>query len=190
MTVLSGENGKMKELIENNLDKIFSYSLFITGDREKALNLMQDTIVTVLTKKHLYNEESHFRSWIFRILKNNYINKVRKENLRKEINFSDAAPESNDEPIFLPKDRNGDYLSDPLLKKRISDVISSLAPEYREVIVLVEIDQLSYEEASEVLEIPVGTVMSRLFRGRSHLRKLLRKEAGELRIVTKKVKNA
>lgn len=180
----------MKELIENNLDKIFSYSIFITGDREKALDLMQDTIVTALSKKHLYNEESHFRSWIFRVLKNNYLNKIKKDSIRKEINFSDAAPDTTEEPVFLSKNKDNTYLSDPILKKKISDVIASLTPEYRDVIVLVEIDQLSYEETAEVLEIPVGTVMSRLYRGRSQLRKMLKKEAGELRIVTKKVKNA
>jgi RNA polymerase sigma-70 factor (ECF subfamily) len=180
----------MKELIENNLDRIFNYSLFITGDREKALDLMQDTIVTVLTKKHLYKEESHFKSWIFRVLKNNYLNILKKENIRREINFSDATPENSEEPVFLSKDKNNNYLSDPILKKKISDVIASLSPEYRDVIVLVEIDQLSYEETAEVLEIPIGTVMSRLYRGRSHLKKMLKKEAGELRIVTKKVKNA
>ena len=180
----------MKELIENNIDKIFSYSLFITGDREKALDLMQDTIVTVLTKQHLYNEESHFRSWIFRVLKNTYLNNIKKESIRKEINFSDTAPDSQEEPVFLSRNKNENYTSDPILKKKISDVISSLPYEYREVIVLVEIDQLSYEETAQVLQIPVGTVMSRLYRGRSHLRKMLKKEAGELRIVTKKVKNA
>jgi RNA polymerase sigma-70 factor (ECF subfamily) len=182
--------GEMKELIENNLDKIFNYSLFITGDREKALDLMQDTIITVLTKQDLYNEESHFRSWIFRILKNNYLNIIKKEQIRKEINFSDAAPDSKDEPVFLSKDKGKSYISDPILKNRISEVIASLPLEYREVVVFVEIDQLSYEEVAQILDIPVGTVMSRLHRGRSQLRKMLKKEAGELRIVPKKVKNA
>jgi len=180
----------MKKLIENNLDKIFGYSLFITSDREKALDLMQETIVTALTKQHLYKEESHFRSWIFRILKNNHLNNIKKENIRKEINFSDAAPESNEEPLFLNKNKNGTYISDPILKRKISEVISSLSQEYRDVIVFIEIDQLSYEETAQVLGIPLGTVMSRLHRGRSILRKMLRNEANELRIVTKKVKNA
>ena len=180
----------MKRLIEDNLDKIFGYSLFITGDREKALDLMQETIVTALTRQHLYKEESHFRSWIFRILKNNHLNNIKKENIRKEINFSDAAPESTEEPLFLSKNGKGSYISDPILKEKISKVISSIPEEYREVIVFVEIDQLSYEETAQALEIPVGTVMSRLHRGRSLLRKMLRNEATELRIVTKKVKNA
>lgn len=182
--------GEMKELIENNLDKIFGYALFITGNREKALDLMQDTVITVLTKQNLYKEESHFRSWIFRILKNNYLNIIKKEQVRKEINFSDASPDSNDEPVYLLKDKGKCYISDPILKSRISEVIASLALEYREVVVLVEIDQLSYEEAAKVLDVPVGTVMSRLHRGRLQLRKMLKKEAGELRIITKKVKNA
>lgn len=179
----------MENLLKSNLDTIFSYSLFITGNREKALDLMQDTIVTVLNKKHLYNEEAHFKSWIFRILKNNYLNQIKKDNVRKEVFLGDFSNDGDDSPIFINENNgNLDELSDPILRDKINSVISSIPMDYREVVIFVEIDGMSYEETAKELNIPVGTVMSRLHRGRSYLRKVLRKEAGELRIISEKVK--
>lgn len=182
----------MEELLKSNLDKIFSYSLFITGNRDRALDLMQDTIVTVLNKKHLYKEESHFRSWIFRILKNNYLNQLKKEGVKKEIFLGDLANDGDSSSVFI-NESNGkiEELNDPILRERINSVIASIPMDYREVVIFIEMDGMSYEEAAKELGIPVGTVMSRLHRGRSYLRKMLRKEAGELRIITEKVrKNA
>ena len=75
---------KLKKLIKENLDTIFAYSKFITGNREDAMDLMQDTIVIVLKKSHLYKEQDSFKSWIFRILKNNYLNTIKKKSIQKE----------------------------------------------------------------------------------------------------------
>ena len=177
----------MEELLKANLDKIFNYALFITGNRDKALDLMQDTIVTVLSKKHLYREEEHFRSWIFRILKNNYINKVKHDAVTGEISYSDLAKDDDSGIIDFPDTRiSPEELSDPILKERIREVFETMPAEYREVIVMIHIDGLSYEETAQTLSIPVGTVMSRLHRGRNFLKKVLGKEAEELNIVTKK----
>ncbi|HDT11165.1 MAG TPA: RNA polymerase sigma factor [bacterium] len=179
----------MEELIKNNLDTIFSYSIFITGNREKALDLMQETILTVLKKKHLYQERSHFRSWIFRVLKNNYINMIKKDNIRNETSLSDLSKEGEETPVYINVDESGmESLHDPILKTKINKIFYSMPIEYKEVVTLVELDELSYEDVSQALEIPLGTVMSRLHRGRAYLRKMLRKEAGELRIVSKKDK--
>ncbi len=176
----------MEELLKNNLDKIFNYALFITGNREKALDLMQDTIVTVLAKKHLYKEEDHFKSWIFRILKNNYINKIKHDSILNEISFSEL--QNDDSPVIdFPAPRvSPDETSDPILKNRIREVFENMQPEYREVIELVLIEEYSYEDAAKCLSIPVGTVMSRLHRGRNFLKKALGREAEELQITTRK----
>lgn len=182
----------MEELLKSNIDKIFSYSLFITGNRDRALDLMQDTILTVLNKKHLYKEESHFKSWIFRVLKNNYLNQLKKEGVKKEVYLSDLANDGDSSSVFI-NESNGkiEELNDPILREKINSVISSIPMDYREVVIFIELDGMSYEETAKELNIPVGTVMSRLHRGRSYLRKMLRKEAGELRIISEKVrKNA
>ncbi len=182
-----GEEAKLEELIKENLDVIFSYSLFITGNREKALDLMQDTIITVLRKKHLYKEQTYFKSWIFKVLKNNFINTLKKESIRNEINLTDISNEGEETPVFLNRDNAGiEYLNDPILRSKIYEVFSDMPQEYKDVVTLVEISEMSYEEVSQALDIPLGTVMSRLHRGRMYLRKMLRKEAGELKIISKK----
>jgi RNA polymerase sigma-70 factor, ECF subfamily len=179
----------MEQLIKDNLDTIFSYSLFITGNREKALDLMQDTIVTVLRKKHLYREESHFKSWIFRVLKNNYINAIKKENIRNETSLSDISKDGEETPVFINFDNTGvESLSDPFLRSKVTAIFASMPEEYKDVVTLIEVEDFTYEEVSQALGIPIGTVMSRLHRGRAYLRKMLRNEAGELRIISKKEK--
>ena len=181
----------MEELLKNNIDTIFNYALFITGNREKALDLMQDTIVTVLSKKHLYREEDHFKSWIFRILKNNYINKIKHDAILNEISFSDLQKDDDAPVIDFPNvNISLENTEDPILKNKIREVLEKMQPEYREVIELVLIEELSYEETARTLEIPVGTVMSRLHRGRNFLKKALCQEAEELQIIKKERKNA
>lgn len=184
----------MEDLLKNNLDTIFNYALFITGNRENALDLMQDTIVTVLSKKHLYHEEMHFRSWIFRILKNNYINKIKRNAILNEVCCSDMISDEYDDSrlIDFPDTQiSPEDLSDPILKDKIRTVFENMPAEYREVTMLVEVEGLSYDEAAEALSIPVGTVMSRLHRSRNILKKAFRKEAVELKIIAdREMKNA
>jgi len=182
----------MERLIKENIDTIFSYSLFITGNREKALDLMQDTILTVLNKKHLYKEEDHFRSWIFRILRNNYLNSIKKESVRNETSLNGIANDNGEVNLFFPDagTMSPEDLNDPILKEKISRVIERMPLEYKDVIVLKEIEGFSYEETAQQLQIPIGTVMSRLHRARSYLMKNLTKEASELKIISdKKRKN-
>ena len=181
----------MEELLKNNIDTIFNYALFITGNREKALDLMQDTIVTVLSKKHLYREEDHFKSWIFRVLKNNFINKIKHDAILNEISFSDLQKDDDSHAIDFPAANISlEDTGDPILKDKIREVLEKMQPEYREVIELVLVEELSYEETARTLEIPVGTVMSRLHRGRNFLKKALGQEAEELQIIRKERKNA
>jgi RNA polymerase sigma-70 factor, ECF subfamily len=179
----------MEKLLKDNLETIFSYSLFITGNREKAMDLMQDAIVTALSKKHLYKEESHFKSWIFRILKNTYLNNIKREQIRKETYLSDISKENEETPSFLMSSANSiEEMNDPLLKEKMSCVLETMPLEYKDAIILKEIEGLSYEETARQLEIPVGTVMSRLHRARNYLKKAFRKEAVELKIVSERVK--
>lgn len=179
----------MEKLLKDNLETIFSYSLFITGNREKAMDLMQDAILTALSKKHLYKEEAHFRSWIFRILKNTHLNNIKRDYIKKEVYIADISTENDDLPLFLTSSSNTiEDVNDPILKEKMSEVLEMMPLEYKDAIILKEIEGLSYEETARQLEIPVGTVMSRLHRARNYLKKAFRKEAVELKIVSEKVR--
>ncbi|HSW61345.1 MAG TPA: RNA polymerase sigma factor [bacterium] len=179
----------MEKLLKDNVETIFSYALFITGNREKALDLMQDAIVTALSKKHLYKEESHFRSWIFRILKNTYLNNIKRDYIKKEVYLADISKENEDTPSFLMSSVNSlEEINDPILKEKMENMLETMPLEYKDAIILKEIEGLSYEETAQQLQIPVGTVMSRLHRARGYLKKAFRKEAVELKIVSEKVR--
>jgi len=179
---------KLKKLIKENLDTIFAYSKFITGNREDAMDLMQDTIVIVLKKSHLYKEQDSFKSWIFRILKNNYLNTIKKKSIQKELFVSEIEKDNDSEPYNFKDKKN--FTQDPFLKERILKVFSEMPEEYQMVTYLINIEGHSYEEVSKMLKIPVGTVMSRLHRGRDFLKSKLIKEAKEAKILKMERKNA
>ncbi len=177
----------MKKLLTDNLDTIFNYSLFITGNREKALDLMQDTMVSILSKKNAYQEQSAFKSWIFTVLKNNYINRYRQESLHREIRESEMQRSDDEKRIdFADPASPAELASDPLLRKNILTAFSQMPDEFRDVCYLVDVEGWSYEEAAKHAGVPIGTVMSRIYRGREFLKNKLRKEAAELKIVSER----
>lgn len=176
----------MEELIKANLDVIFRYALFITGKRELAMDLMQDTIVRAIEKKKLYNEQKAFRSWIFTMLRNNYINTYKKKALHNEITESELQFDDNVLPfVFEDKASALELVTDPVLKQSIMEAFASMSDDYRDVCYLVDVEGLSYSEVAEELSVPIGTVMSRLHRGRDFLKKSLYNEASELGLIKK-----
>ncbi len=171
----------MKQVLTAHLDLMFSYSLFITGNRDKALDLMQDTIASLLTKKEVYEERDAFRTWIFRVLKNNWLNRIARDMASREV--TEAAFRNEDDETIDFADPATAQSTDPLLRERLLDAFAQLPPDQHEVCYLVDVEGLSYDETAKRLAIPIGTVMSRLHRGREFLKTKLRHEAAELRIV-------
>ena len=101
-----------------------------------------------------------------------------------EATFSCFSDDGEADPLdFQPAP---DDFSDPILKEKLKMAFETLPQAYREVVVLVEVEGCSYEEAAKILELPVGTVMSRLHRARTQLRGMFRREAVELRIISEK----
>lgn len=178
---MSRSPADMKQVLTAHLDLMFSYSLFITGNRDKALDLMQETIASLLTKKGVYEERDAFRTWIFRVLKNNWLNRIAKDMANREV--TEATFRTEDDETIDFADPQTAQSTDPLLREKLLTAFSQLPPDQHEVCYLVDIEGLSYDETAKRLAIPIGTVMSRLHRGREFLKTKLRREAAELRIV-------
>jgi RNA polymerase sigma-70 factor (ECF subfamily) len=121
---------------------------------------VQDTLERALTKFHLWRHGSDLRAWMFSIMHNVFINQLK---ARRELALDDAV---EDGLQSAPQ-------SDPLELRDLDVALKRLPVEQREVLLLVGLEQLSYAEVSKVLAIPVGTVMSRLSRGRERLRSLM-----------------
>ncbi len=151
--------------IARHIPRLRRYARALVADRYAADDLVQDTLERALNKFHLWRPGSDLRAWLFAIMHNVFINQLRSRGARPESALDDAH-ELQAAPL------GGDQLE----IRDLSSALMHLSPEHREVVLLIGLEELSYAEASRALAIPIGTVMSRLHRGRERLRLLL---AGE-----------
>ncbi len=155
--------GRDSDFVEH-IPRLRRYARALTGDRGRADDLVQDTLERALAKIHLWRPGSDLRAWMFTIMHNVFINQVRAS--------ASAVVSALDDETVQPAIRATQ--SDRLEVMDLQVALSSLAEEQREVLLLVGLEQMSYEEAAGVLNIPIGTVMSRLSRARERLRFLLK----------------
>jgi len=148
-----------------HIPRLRRYARALVGDRYAADDLVQDTLERAMNKFHLWRPGSDLRAWLFAIMHNVYVNQLRSRAARPETAL--------DEGDLLAQ---GVPDADRLEIRDMQTAIAALPAEQREVILLVALEQLSYAEVSRALGIPMGTVMSRLFRARERLRAQL---AGE-----------
>ena len=143
-----------------HIPRLRRYARALAGDSHRADDLVQDTLERALTKFHLWRHGSDLRAWMFAIMHNVFINQLK---ARRELALDDAV---EDGLQSAPQ-------SDPLELRDLDTALRRLPVEQREVLLLVGLEQLSYAEASQALGVPVGTVMSRLSRGRERLRAVM-----------------
>jgi len=151
-------------LVAAHIPHLRRYARALTGEPARADDLVQDTLERAWIKFHLWQPSLNIRPWLFSIMHNVHVNQVRAAARR------DATVSLSDETMDLPTAPNqGDLLE----VRDIAACLLQLPLEQREVLLLVSLEDLSYAEVSQVLDIPIGTVMSRLARGRTRLRALL-----------------
>jgi RNA polymerase sigma-70 factor (ECF subfamily) len=157
------------------IPRLRRYARALTGDYLLADDLVQDTLERALTKRHLWRQGSDLRAWMFTIMHNVFVNQVR-------TRTADVTVPLDAEAFDLPA-RSSPV--DLLEVRDIDAAIRRLPGEQREVLLLVALEQLSYVETAQALGIPIGTVMSRLFRARERVRVMLGGEAtaGVLKVV-------
>lgn len=155
-------NGRDRDFIQH-IPRLRRYARALTGDRSRADDLVQDTLERALVKFHLWQPESDLRAWLFTIMHNVFVNQVRSS-------LSGMTMALDDETV-LPSMRATQ--SDRLEVRDLQQALLRVPEEQRKVLLLVGIEQMTYEEAAGVLGIPIGTVMSRLSRARERLRALL-----------------
>jgi RNA polymerase sigma-70 factor (ECF subfamily) len=148
--------------IAPHIPRLRRYARALAGDQHAADDLVQDTVERAINKRHLWRPGSDLRAWLFTIMHNVFINQLRSRQAHPEEALADDA---------LPA-----VVSTQGQRLEIRDLETALAmlpADQREIVLLVGLEQLSYAEVAKVLDIPIGTVMSRLFRGRERLRALL-----------------
>lgn len=171
-----GDKEAFRQLVERYQGKVLGVALGMVRDREEALELTQETFVKAYENLRNFKGESSFYTWLYRIVVNLAID-ARRRVLRQKTFSLEEGPEDGPElESVLPAPR----LSDPYQQvashevgQRIAEAIEELTPEHRAVILLRELEGLSYEEISQVMQCSKGTVMSRLHYARKRLQKKL-----------------
>jgi RNA polymerase sigma-70 factor (ECF subfamily) len=146
-----------------HIPRLRRYARALTGDRGRADDLVQDTLERALVKFHLWRPGSDLRAWMFTIMHNVYVNQVR-------ASASFAVSALDDEAV-QPAMRATQ--SDRIEVMDLQAALARLPEDQRVVLLLVGLEQMTYEETARVLDVPIGTVMSRLSRARERLRQLL-----------------
>lgn len=154
---------------------VYNYALKITGDEDDANDLVQETYLKAFRFFDKFEKGTNCKAWLFRILKNSYINDYRKN--VKEPDKVDYEDVQNFYENIQPNEINTNHYEQDafsnLLDDEITKVMSTLPEDFRTVIILSDIEGFTYEEIADFVDIPVGTVRSRLHRARKMLYSLL-----------------
>lgn len=170
---LHGDPDAFGELIRPYQDRLFNMLYRLVGHAEEAAELQQESVLRAFRALSAYKGESSFYTWLYRIAVNVVCTNRRK--LRHRTISIDAGPGEND--VELPDTDTQNNPSHRLeaeeQHRAVEQALASLAEPYRMVVVLKDVEDLKYEQISEILDIPVGTVRSRLHRARTELRERL-----------------
>jgi RNA polymerase sigma-70 factor (ECF subfamily) len=174
--VLGGDATAYRALVEKYQDRVFAIVYGILRNREDAKDVTQEAFVKAYRSLEGFRLESSFYTWLYRIATNLAIDLTRRKK-RRETSPYEEGQASRDGTGAVAEIHHGDgparLLERKQLYARIMDAMQQLPPDQRQVVLLRELEGLSYREIAEVMEIPEGTVMSRLFYARKRLQKLL-----------------
>jgi RNA polymerase sigma-70 factor (ECF subfamily) len=162
-----GASGSFEELAMPHFAQLFNFACWLTGDRTAAEDLVQEAMMKALRGFSSYQQGTNFRAWMHRILRNTYLTSQTGLRAVVSLDSDDAPPEpSTDETpesVLLTRCEQG----------AIQSALESLPVHFREIILLCDMEEMTYQEISQALSVPVGTVMSRLSRARRAMRGLL-----------------
>jgi len=173
--------------------QLFSTALRMTRNRSDAEDLVQETYIKGWRSFHTFQEGTNLRAWLFRIMTNTYINKYNaKKRKGTEVELDDV------EELFLYKRLGSidqsqlsssaeDQMLDLFTDDEVKNALESLPEDFRIPVLLSDVDGFAYKEIAEMLEIPIGTVMSRLHRGRKAMQKMLYEYARDRGLIVEPV---
>lgn len=163
--------GFTAEQLRAQIPRLRRYARALTGSREAADDLVQDALERAWTKRALWRADSNLRAWLFAVMHNIFVNGIKRA---KPTTSLDALGEQG---ASDSASSSASAETDAALRE-LRIALGQLSSEQRQVVLLVGLEQLTYAEAADALEVPIGTVMSRLSRGRERLRQLLDQGAG------------
>ena len=157
-----------EEVVRDHSARVYRLALRLTGNAHDAEDLTQDVFIRVFKSLHRF-EPGTFEGWLHRITTNLFLDSARR---RQRIRF-DGLVDGADERLPGSESAPGEQLADAGLDHDVAAALAALSPEFRACVVLCDIERLSYEEVATVLDVKIGTVRSRIHRGRAQLREAL-----------------
>ncbi len=169
MAETNRDSGSFEELATPLIARLYNFARWLAQDASEAEDLVQEACVKALKGFASYRQGTNFRAWMFRILKNTFLTS------RAGLKASTISLDSDDDRPAEPAAGGTpeSILISSVDQQAIHAALEALPVPYREVILLCDVEEMSYREIAETLAIPVGTVMSRLSRGRRAMRELL-----------------
>jgi len=155
--------------LRDEIPRLRRYARALTGSRDAADDLVQDTLERALARSALFRPGGNARPWLFAIMHNVFVNQVRSAYARRTVSLDSAGG-------IEPWTDAG--LDQRLSVRDLERALAALPSEQREVVLLIALEALSYADTAKVIGVPIGTVMSRLSRGRERLRLLLEGDLG------------
>ena len=150
-----------KKRIESYLDRLYRYGLSLARNEDHARELVQATAVKALSARRVPRDEPAYRAWLFRVLRNDFLDRMRRDRRAEEFLLDDPPDEAEMEYW------GGDERFINVVSVRLA--LDRLPALHREILALVDVAGFSYQEAAEMLDVPVGTIMSRVSRARRRL---------------------
>ncbi|TLD40372.1 MAG: RNA polymerase sigma-70 factor, ECF subfamily [Candidatus Jettenia ecosi] len=192
------ENNRRKEFEEiamRHIDSLYNMALRLILNKEEAEDLVQETYLKAYRFFNTFEKGTNIKAWLFKILRNTFINKYRKTmSMPNEFFYEDT--ESLNNHVTYDQEKRSEEPSDTLESKYtdlsnlmeddVKHAIDSLPLEYRETVLLSDVEELPYKDIAEITNVPIGTIKSRLNRGRKLLQKSLREYAKDRGFIKRK----
>ena len=175
--IASFQNGNEQayiELVRRYRNRLMTFVFMFIGDMESSEDIVQDTMIKVFTHKHYYKEIAKFSTWIYTIAGNLAKTELRKRKRRKVTLLSQMNTDDRKYEIPSTELQSEDIVQSEYTERDIQKAILQLPLHFRTVVILRDIQELSYEEISNIVNVPLGTVKSRINRARLQLQQTLK----------------
>ena len=171
-----GDISAYNKIVYRYKDRLLNFIYCFLHDLERSEDLLQDTLLKLYTHKDSYQEIAKFSTWLYTIAANLARTELRKLKRRKTFSITEL---SHGDREFIISSSDADPGDDHLaqnFEKNVQDALIALPDDFKTIIILRDIQELSYDEISKIVELPLGTVKSRINRGRVKLQQLLKKK--------------
>ena len=171
-----GDVGAYNQIVFRYKDRLLNFIYRFLNDLDRSEDLVQDTLLKLYTHKDSYKEIAKFSTWLYTIAANLARTELRKIKRRKTFSITELSYNDREFVISSTDEGPGEENFSQNFEKNVQRALAELPDDFKTIIILRDIQELSYDEISKIVEVPLGTVKSRINRGRVKLQQLLKKK--------------